>query len=202
MYTTASIDTLETLVGWALPIPPTPIVVDAFNLQSDSGQNVYAFSKLASVENMNAIVPQEKVNNETLNLYLKDLRRQAVMKVLDGTFVYNTSAGFLFTPTGNYVDRTLVDFDPLVTSKSPLFARAIGFQMAIDCIEAIIATPRINGLERSANMAYEQLKIELEGIAQTNDKGLTGKLSGAYAALWASLFPIIPKKPTNTYRNL
>ena len=196
MYTDTSISTLETLVGWAKPIPPAVIVLDEETTKADGRLSVTAFHRLCTTENMYACVDNAKISMTDFNTFLRDMRREVVVKVLDVALVYNTNEAFIRLPNGNLIDRTVQDFDPMVTSRKALFTRAIGYQLAVDCIELMISTPRMNGRERNAALSYESLKIELEGLEETNSKGLMGSLYGARKALSTALFPNYIKKPT------
>lgn len=192
-----AIDKLVDRVGWAPLLQPfaTGISVDAAAAKTDSGRVFKAFHALATAENVYWTIPNPDANGNTeFNNTLLDLRKQAVLKVIDLVFVANPRAVTGTDAYGEPTDLSDTDYSDLAIRRAPLFDTAIGFQVACDVIEQLIATPRSNGRERSAGESIGDLKIELDGY--TNEagrkvaKGLYGKLSDAIKAITDVLFPL------------
>lgn len=146
MYTEAIIDTLETRVGWALPINSQfPFAIDAFNQQSDSGRLFQFFHMYVTVENVLATLPNRNETELELNQFLKDLRRQAV---------YNALV-MVIDQDPNY-DATM-NHDSYINDHIRLFDDVIGYCVAKKVIQLLVMSIRSNRIERISSevLAYE-----------------------------------------------
>ncbi len=148
MYSDAIIDTLETRVGWSLPINSTfPFTIDAFNLQSDSGRLFQYFHMYVTVENVLATLPNRDETEVEFNQFLTDLRRQAVYDALV----------LVIDQDPNY-DATL-NHDTYINNHLRLIDDVIGYCVAKKLIQLLIMSIRSNRIERlSADVLAYGLK--------------------------------------------
>jgi len=193
-YDTAAITALEGRVGWAQAVPPSTIVISMNNGLSASGLKFKTFHKLATVENVKETLGTLALNDTVLQAQLDELRKQAVIKVLQAIYDQNPLAnGQRNGYFGQYVDMSTTDYSNVIITRSNVFDQAIGYQMAYDVIQMMISTSRSNLTERAVTGAYEVLQIELEGVNQSNSniatKGIEYRLKNAIDQAIAILFP-------------
>lgn len=156
MYTQEAIDTLISRIGWPYN-PDLPVAVSEENKTSDSGKYFNFYHPLATVENIYDAADTINMDVEEFNNFIAALRSQAVLKVLSD----------ILDKHQDYDNS--VDYSSTIDLRSILFDDAIGYCVAIKAIEMFISSKRSNLTERNAKMAYNTLKIELEGAK--NDSG-------------------------------
>lgn len=166
MYSDAIIDTLETRVGWSLPINSEfPYVIDAFNLQSDSGRYFQYFYMYVTVENVLATLPNRDETEVEFNQFLKDLRRQSVYDAL--TLVIDQDPNY---------DNTL-NHDTYINDHLRLFDDVIGYCVAKKLIQLLVMSTRSNRIER---ISAEVLAYELSGKKGTVQGALEEAVESAH----------------------
>lgn len=155
MYSQTAIDTLISRIGWS-DNSDLPVAVNASNKTSDSGKYFNFFHPLVSVDNLYDAVDKVNMDEVDFNDYLAKLRSQAVLKmltdILDKHHKYDATK----------------DYSSILTERVSMFDDAIGYCVAIKAIEMFISSKRSNLSERNAKMAYNTLKIELEGAKNDN----------------------------------
>lgn len=165
MYSDAIIDTLETRVGWSLPINSDfPYTIDAFNLQSDSGRYFQFFHMYVTVENILATLPRIQESEIEFNQFLKDLRRQAVYDAL----------ALVIDSDPNY-DPTFAH-DTYINERLRLFDDVIGYCVAKKVIQLLVMSIRSNRIER---LSADVLEYELSGKKGTVEDSLGNAVDAA-----------------------
>lgn len=184
MYSEASIALLKGRIGFGklLGIPNT-VTIEEQHRSGSSGQLFSFFHKLVTLKNLYATVDDINMNSADFNEYLDQLKSDAV----------NASIKSILT---NHEEYDLEkDYSELIISRPELFDFAIGYTMAITCIEQMISTSRLSNEERNANFAYTKLKVDIEGARDDNGrtvaKGLNGHLG---SAIYKAVKVIYPKK--------
>jgi hypothetical protein len=166
MYSDAIIDTLETRVGWALPINSDfPFAIDALNMQTDSGRYFQFFHMYVTVENVLATLPNRNETEVEFNQFLKDLRRQAVYDALV----------LVIDQDPNY-DST-VAHDTYITQHIRLFDDVIGYCVAKKVIQLLLMSIRSNRIER---ISADVLSYELSGKKGTVEESLDDSVNAAH----------------------
>jgi hypothetical protein len=193
-YNSTAIQTLIDRIGWAAAIQPSTIVLSSAAAKSDSGRYFSGFHRMAIVENMKPLMPNKDADNTAFSAWLVDLKREGVMNVLDRVFDNNERAFFLIDRDGNRVDISAKDYSETIITINPrLFDKAIGLQVAYNALEAIAVSTRSNGVQRSTQASYEEIKNEQDGFTDENGKalsaGLKGKLTGSISSIIDILFP-------------
>lgn len=193
MYDNTSIQVLVDRVGWALPIPPSTIVLTSENTKSDSGRYYDAFHKMTIVENVFDVQPNHNISNTDFNLYLYGLKKAATMKVLSAIFDLNERANLSIATNGRRVDTSSTDYSQMITTRASIFDDCLGYQMACDVLEMILLTTRSNQTESISKYNYQQLKLELDGFTNEGghlvSKGLHFKLNASIIKAIDILFP-------------
>lgn len=193
MYDNTSIQVLVDRVGWALPIPPSTIVLTSENTKSDSGRYYDAFHKMTIVENVFDVQPNHNISNTDFNLYLYGLKKAATMKVLSAIFDLNERANLSIATNGRRVDTSSTDYSQMITTRASIFDDCLGYQMACDVLEMILLTTRSNQTESISKYNYQQLKLELDGFTNEGghlvSKGLHFKLNASIIKAIEILFP-------------
>lgn len=133
-----------------------PITLSANNLTNESGRTFDSFQSLVMPDNVWYAVIDEFTEEDRFNEYLLDVKRQNVIKVLSKIMNQNDL----------YIDS--FDYDLIIETKVHLFDEPIGLSVACQMIELFISTTRKNFNERNAKFAYQNLKIELEGVRNEN----------------------------------
>lgn len=182
MYSNESILFLKNRIGWGNAINTDfPITISSDNLIATSGRTVLSFHQLASVENIHSNISQIDADDALFNQILSNLREQSVIEVLnlimDSHKLYNDD----------------VDYSNVIVSKSRLFDEAIGYAIAVKCLELFVSSTRSNATERSNAMSFNTLKIELEGAKNDNGhfiaKGIVYKKEQAIKKAQKIIFP-------------
>ena len=98
------------------------------------------------------MIPDPEISEENFNKYLLDLKTQGVLDVLTSIL------------DENELYKEDFDYSDIIIQKPRLFDNSIGYSVAIKALEMFVASGRKNAEERSVLMAYNTLKIELEGL--------------------------------------
>lgn len=200
-YSPQAVDTLTKRIGWAPIVPPYPASVSTANAESTSGRTVAAFHRLATAENVLAHIPNWRAgeSDTALQASLADLRAQAVRKVLAAVFDNNVNARYRTDRAGNRTDISGKDYSEFIATHSSAFDDAIGYQIAADTIEYLIASPRINPVERASELSMLELRLELDGVRDETgnvlSKGVYRLLGAALGKLQALFFPALDNTP-------
>ena len=182
-YNVSAIQVLEDRIGFGSDAAIDIDIVDL--LQNGSSSRLYSYyHKLVSLENLYATVTPIDMDVTDFEAYLQQL-------VVDSV---RASLTLVLDQHSRYVAEN--DYSDLITQKPQLFDDVIGYTLAKQGLEQMVATTRLNNEQRNANLSYQKLKVELEGI--TNDrgliisKGLQGKLNKAVRKAQRVIFPIKP----------
>lgn len=182
MYSESSILSLMQSIGFGEPNDETiTITIEDSNKTGTSSRTFKGFHKLVTLENLYATVDVFDMNTQEFNDYLTGLKsdsaRSALNKILDQHKSYQDS----------------FDYSDTIITKLQLFTEVYGYQLAINALEEMMTTKRVNIEERNAKLTYSALKMELEGAVNDNgkvmSKGLERKLLSAVSNAQKSLFP-------------
>ncbi|HEX8576974.1 MAG TPA: hypothetical protein VF677_11835 [Flavobacterium sp.] len=182
MYTQESISFLLNRIGWGRPLQSGLVpAISSENLLANSGRTVSSFHQLASVENLYNNISEVNANEVLFNEFLADMKRQSVVEVLtsilDQHFLYQEE----------------IDYSETIIQKARLFDDAIGYSIAIKCLELFISSTRSNASERSNAFSFQTLKVELEGARNDNGhfiaKGIIYKKERAILKAQRIIFP-------------
>lgn len=183
MYSPESISTLKARIGFGSD-STIPVTVSNDHKTGTSGRLFSFFHKLVTLENLYATVEEINLPEADFNAYLEQLKQDAVLSVL--TRILNLNK--------EYLDD--FDYSDTLINRPQLFDEPIGYTLAVSALEQMVSTSRVNDNERTANLAYQKLKIELEGIIDDNGKlhakGLTRAL---YSSIKKAEDIIFPAKP-------
>ena len=183
MYTESSKILISKRVGWDSPTGSLfPITIDEENLIATSGRRVNSFHQLANVLNLYYTVDESFTIESDFNSLLKEIRLQAAIEVMNKILDQHHCYDFDF------------DYDKKLEKYQSLFDEPLGYLIAIKCIETYISSSRSNYIERNAKLAFEMLKIELEGVK--NEQGITisqGLNSKFYASIEKAQKKIFPE---------
>lgn len=153
MYSPESIQSLVDRIGFAEPINSDfAITISGEVILSNSGRYVNSFHQLATVENLYSAVSQPNMAEEDFNNYLQGIKKQAVIEIL--TEIIDQDSRSITTN----------DYSNLIISNPYIFDNAIGYTIAVKCLELFISSVRKNLVERNAKLAMNNLKMELEGV--------------------------------------
>lgn len=182
MYSESSKILISKRVGWENPTSSLfPITIDEENLIATSGRRVNSFHQLANVVNLYHTVNDDVLVEPDFNNYLKEIRLQAAIEVMNKILDQHHCYDFDF------------DYDKRIEKYQSLFDEPLGYLLAIKCIETYISSNRSNYIERNAKLAFEMLKIELEGIKNeqgiTISQGLNSKLYSSIKKAQKIFFP-------------
>jgi hypothetical protein len=159
MYSNTSISVLIDRIGWSeVQSSDHNLSLSADNKKADSGRTFDNFHGLVTIDNIFSAVPKIGMEIADFNAYLLDLKSQHVRRAL--TEIMNKSE--------DYVDS--FDYDDTILAKVHLFDDPIGYSVAASMLELFVSTSRSNFRERNSKLAYDKLKIELEGAR--NDRGI------------------------------
>lgn len=160
MYSESSKILISKRVGWDNPANSlNSVTIDTENLIATSGRRVNSFHQLANVLNLFHTVDEKFTDSTEFNNLLKEIRLQAAIEVMNKILDQHHCYDFEF------------DYDKKLEKYQSLFDEPLGYLLAIKCIETYISSNRSNYIERNAKLAFEMLKIELEGIK--NEQGIT-----------------------------
>ena len=152
MYSQDSKDLLIERIGWCETDNSSGLVlVDSVNQAATSGRYVNSFHQLGSINNIYSAVPTVNMDPVEFNALLTSIRKQSVEKVLSNVIDQHV------------LNDPLVDYSSIIEQRPRIFDDAIGMTIAISVLEIFVSSSRKNLQERSANLAYQNLKIELEG---------------------------------------
>lgn len=203
MYNETSIQLLIDRIGWSDPIQPnTVITLSSENLESESGRFFDSFHSLAIVENVFACISNKDVDNEELNDILYKMKKDSVLEVLNKIFTTNPLA-YIKNQDGLISLNYKTDYSVDVLTKTSLFDDSIGYSMAVRCLQLFISSTRSNLKERKIGQSYEQLKVELEGVTNTEGvliaKGAIGYYDASIINAIKILFPTETKSKKRLY---
>ena len=134
-------DSLVDRVGWKQPTISTFTVSDE-NKTSESGrffQDEHAFVKLSTIH---AIMEEVGADNDNLNAYLSDLRKQVVLLVVDEVFA----------------DAEINEIEDL-----EVFDAAISKRMAMKIAEILVTSNRENLTKKVSKDAMRMFFIDVSG---------------------------------------
>lgn len=184
MYSPESIQTLVERIGFykkvdsnlSFTLSPEVILATSFRY-------VNSFHQLAIVENIYSAVPEINMVDLDFNEYLQEIKTQSVHEVL--TLVLNRDVSYQLND----------DYSETITGNPEIFDDAIGYTIAIKCLELFVSTSRKNLAERNAKLSIERLKVELEGLKNENGKVIVNGLRRErYFAVKQAKDIIFPKK--------
>lgn len=183
MYSESSKILISKRVGWDSPTGSLfPITINTENLIATSGRRVNSFHQLANVVNLYYTVDEILIIEPDFNNLLKEIRLQAAIEVMNKILDQHHCYDFDF------------DYDKKLEKYQSLFDEPLGYLMTIKCIETYISSSRSNYIERNTKLAFEMLKIELEGVK--NEQGVTisqGLNSKFYASIKKAQKKIFPE---------
>lgn len=181
MYSQEAIDVLINRIGWSEISSDLPFGLTTENRTADSGKKFNFYHSMVTVDNIYYAVPDADIEETDFNDFLKDVREQSVLNILASILDEHTD----YDP--------LTDYSNIIIDRATLFDKAIGYSVATKMIELFISTERSNFRERNAKMAYNTLKIELEGAKNDNGhfvaKGLLYHLETSIKKVQKVIFP-------------
>lgn len=182
MYSNESILFLIDRIGWGKPLNSDfEVTINISNLLANSGRTVLSFHQLASVENIYSNISEIDADEVLFNQLLFNMRQQSVIEVLTAIM------------DSHKLYKDDVDYSNVIVSKARLFDEAIGYAMAVKCLELFVSSTRSNATERSNAMSFNTLKIELEGAKNDNGhfiaKGIVYKKEQAIKKAQKIIFP-------------
>ncbi len=203
MYDQTSIQLLIDRIGWSNPVQPnTEITLSIENLEGVSGRFFDSFHQLSIVENIYACIANKDVDDASFNDYLYKMKKDSVLEVLNKVFDTNPLANIKKSEgvvSLNYKANYSLD----IQSKTSLFDDAIGYAMAIRCLQLFISSSRSNLKERKIGQSYEALKVELEGVVNQEGvliaKGAIGYYDASIINAIHILFPTETKSKKRIY---
>ena len=172
MFDQASIELMINRIGFGVPESEIlgDVTVSQENMVGTSGRTFRGFHQLVTLGNIYETTNEPMMNDEEFNAYLNLIKIDAIKSIGSRLLI-----DIKLCPGINYSD--------LVLNKPELFEDAYGYAVAYACIEQMISTTRSNNKERNAKMAYQQLKIELEGMRNDNGyyvaQGISNNLTSA-----------------------
>ena len=93
----------------------------------------------------------------------------------------------------NVLSEEIVDYSSTIINRPRIFDDAIGYSIAIKCLELFVSSSRKNLAERNAKLSYQNLKMELEGVRNESGhlvaKGLIMRKEFAIRQAQKILFP-------------
>lgn len=170
MYSELAIQTLIDRIGWREPVQPSEIVLSPENEESTSGRFFNSFHTTATVENVFACISNLDVDNDGLNEFLEEMKRDTVLEVLNKIFDTNIRAKYQFN-AGIRSINFAPEYSDFIIANQSVFEESIGYSMVVRCFQLFISTIRSNENESAISMSFELLKSELEGMK--NEYGKT-----------------------------
>lgn len=189
-YDTTAIDFLIDRIGWPAAMPPTDLIIDTQNTESQSGRFVDEFNKMAIVENVWFSIVNKDATLDTLNYELYRLKKDGVLSALSLIFDNNERAYYKMC-NGVRKDISGIDYSGIIVTKGGLFDNAIGYAIACKTLELLITTNRANGTERGNKLNWETIKGELEGIKNEYGKNITTGLYSLRARAIGTIIDIM-----------
>jgi hypothetical protein len=203
VYSQTSIQLLIDRIGWSNPIQPNSVItLSPENGESVSGRFFNSFHHLSIVENVYKCIENKDANEAVVNDFLLKMKKDCVLEVLNKIFDTNPLAN-------NKKTEDLVslnwktDYNTDIQSKISLFDDAIGYSMAVRCLQLFISSTRSNATERKLGQSYELLKVELEGVVNQEGvliaKGALGYYDASIINAIKILFPTETKSKKRLY---
>lgn len=165
MYSQNAIEVLTKRIGFGSNF--TEVSIDAENKEGTSGRLFSFYHKLVTLKNLYDTVNEIDMNSSDFNEYLNQLKEDAAKGVLVRLLDLNEE----------YLDS--FDYSDTIISRPEIFEDAYGYTLAINAIEQMVSTPRVNDSERSSNLAYNKLKMEIEGVTDSDGRVLSKGLNRA-----------------------
>lgn len=190
MYNPSSIDVLINRIGWYDAMPPTSLVIDAGNTQTESGVYANSFHSLATVENVYASLDNKSATNDTLNDILLKIKRDAVVDVLSKVYNLNTRATARFN---NLIESLnyLPDYTDSIIVNKQYFDETLGLSMAVKALEYLRLTNRSNSNTTNPKLREEELFIALNGAYTQEGRALTKGLYAQYRESLGNLIDVL-----------
>ncbi|MDY8137565.1 hypothetical protein [Aquimarina sp. 2201CG5-10] len=153
MYSAENIQALFNRIGWRnSESDKLNGIVNDENRKSDSGRYFEDFSQLITIHNIYSCVEEALLNESLFNLKLKQLNEAVVQDVLSGSFNYNSRSCSI-------KDRNMV-----IESYPDSFDDAMGYGMAVRCLNMMISSQRQNVYKSQILDIYDEMMIQLNGI--------------------------------------
>src|SRR5690606_14924472 len=118
-----------------------------------------SFHQLATVDNIYHTINEILTTEIKFNQELKSIRFQAAVEVMNRILDQHTCYDY---------DK---DYEKKIEKYQSLFDEPLGNLLAIKCLELFVSSNRSNSVERNSKLAYQLLKVELEGVK--NESGIT-----------------------------
>lgn len=184
MYSPESIQALVERIGFYKRVDSTlSFVLSPEVVLATSNRYVNSFHQLAIVENIYSAVPQINMADVDFNEYLQEIKTQSVNEVL--TLILNRDTSYQLN----------TDYSETITGNPEIFDDAIGYTIAVKCLELFVSTSRKNFWQRNADLAVEKLKVELEGVKTENGKTIVSGINQKrYYAIKQAKSIIFPKR--------
>lgn len=136
-------DILITRVGWRDDKTVEGFTLSEVNLKSDSGRHFQSEHSAVTLEHIRDCQPVPSISASDFNTYLEELRKQAVLQVLDDAF-----------------ERDYVK-DNLIVRYPTAFDSAIMLRMVIVVGELIMTSSRSNNIERISKSFASKLHYDI-----------------------------------------
>lgn len=203
MYNETSIQLLIDRIGWSNPIQPnSEITLSPENVESASGRFFSSFHQLSIVENVYKCVTNKDIDYQEFNTFLLKMKKDCVLEVLNKIFDTNPLANISVSEDVKSLNYKS-DYSSDITNKASLFDDTIGYSMATRCLQLFISSTRSNATETKIGQNYEKLKVELEGVINTEGvliaKGTIGYYDASIINAIKILFPTETKSKKRLY---
>lgn len=203
MYDQTSIQLLIDRIGWSNPIQPnSEITLSPENGESVSGRFYDSFHQLSIVENVYKCINNKDIDSDGFNTFLFKMKNDCVLEVLNKIFDTNPLANLSKTEDVKSLNYKS-DYTSDIALKTSLFDDAIGYAMTVRCLQLFISSTRSNNTERKIGQSYELLKVELEGVVNTEGvlvaKGAIGYYDASIINAIKILFPTQTKSKKRLY---
>ncbi|WP_177764009.1 hypothetical protein [Flavobacterium sp. I3-2] len=182
MYSESSIVLISKRVGWSIPTDSlSSVEISEENQTATSGRYVNSFHQLANLENIFFTINENQTGEETFNIFLEAMRKQAAIEVLNKILDQHEDYDFE------------KDYDSIVNKYQSLFDEPLGYLLAIKAIELFVSSNRSNAVERNSKLSFQMLKVELEGVRNDNghliSEGLNSKFHTSIKKAQKKIFP-------------
>lgn len=186
MYSESIKDILFSRIGFGTPQENGfSLVIDEANSLGLSGRLFRYFHSLVTIENINGSIDNQTADSAQFNVILLEIKKNAVLEILP----------LILDKHSDY--DPLKDYDLTIESNITLFDDAIGYKVAINCLEMFLSTKRSNFSERNVKLSASNLKLELEGFRNDNGvlvaQGLVQKFNRSIKDARAKIFPFTIK---------
>lgn len=190
MYNQESINTLIRRIGWAEAMPPSTVEVSDENKETESGRYFNGFNQLATVENVNASITNKDADNDTLNEFLAEMRKDGVMDVL--TKVYNLNTRATASETNGIISLNYaLDYSSSIDVNRRSFDDAIGLSVSIKALELLKTTNRSNRTTTNPNIDSREVLEFLHGAFAPTGKVITEGLYAQYRESIGKLIDVL-----------